>query len=382
MQNKNKDGFMIRGNKIYVQGSIDGEFKRYSTGKENNKLNLSWIKKNHQKELLRIHDLKTKDNKPSKQTTNFVEYALKNFELKSSTRKAGTIKDYNKIFKGKILPFFKNYDLNDIKRNDLMVWQDGLVKAGLAGKTINSIRGVFNFLLEEARKDELIEKNYFTLVDKVKIKKPDIVPFSLDEVQLILSNAQECYQKNMVQIAFFTGMRSGELLGLKWEDINFVSKTISIKRSIRDGKIDTPKTQSSIRTIDMLPLVEEALLKQKKETYLNNSFVFLNYLGKHFYDNASIRKGFWKNILQLVQLDHRDMYQTRHTFASIMISRGQDILWVSQMLGHTTPDMTLSKYSKFIKTEKVKRASFLDSFSVDKNCTITAHLKFNKKVSA
>ena len=66
---------------------------------------LSWIKKNHHKELLRIHDLKTKDDKPLKQTTNFVEYALKNFELKASSRKAGTIKDYNKIFKSKIQPF-------------------------------------------------------------------------------------------------------------------------------------------------------------------------------------------------------------------------------------------------------------------------------------
>jgi len=52
------------------------------------------------------------------------------------------------------------------------------------------------------------------------------------------------------------------------------------------------------------------------------------------------------------------------------------------MLGHTTPDMTLNKYSKFIKTEKVKRATFLDDFSADNNCTKTAHLKFSKKESA
>ncbi len=379
MHSKNKDGFMVRGNKIYVQGSIENEFKRYSTGKEANKLNLSWIKKNHRQELLKIHDLKTK---PKKQSTNFVEYALANFELKATDRKAGTIKDYNKIFKGKIEPFFKNYDLNDITRNDLMVWQNNLVQSGLAGKTINSIRGVFNFILEEARKDELIEKNYFTLVDRVKIKKPDIVPFSLDEVKLILSRADECWQKNLTQVAFFTGLRSGELLGLKWEDINFVSKTISIKRAIRDGKVTPPKTESSIRTIDMLPLVEEALTKQKKETYLKGSFVFLNYLGKHLYDNASIRKGFWKNILKLTGLDHRDMYQTRHTFASIMISKNQDILWVSQMLGHSNPNITLSIYAKFIKNEKVQRATFLNDFSLEKNCTKTAHLKLTQKESA
>ncbi len=378
MQNKNKNGFMVRGNKIYVQGSCDGEFKRYSTGKENTKLNLSWIKKNHNQELARIHELKST---PKKQSTNFIEYALLNLELKSSSRKAGTVKDYKKIFKGKIQPFFKNYDLKDITRNDLMIWQNNLVQNGLAGKTINSIRGVFSFILEEARKDELIEKNYFTLVDKVKVIKADITPFSLDEVKLILSKSKQCWQKNLTQVAFFTGLRSGELLGLKWDDINFVSKSISIKRSIRDGKIDTPKTTSSIRTIDMLPFVEDSLLKQKKETYLNNSFVFLNYLGNHLYDNASIRKGYWKNTLKLAKLDHRDMYQTRHTFASIMISRGEDILWVSQMLGHSNPNITLSIYAKFIKSEKVDRASFLNDFSLN-NCTKTAHLELVKKVSA
>ena len=379
MQNKNKDGFMVRGNKIYVQGSIDDKFKRYSTGKEANKLNLSWIKKNHIQELQRIHELKTK---PKKQTRDFVEYALKNFELKAPSRKAGTVKDYHKIFKSKIQPFFKNYKLDDITREDLTIWQNNLIKSGLHGKTINNIRGVFNFILDEARKDELIKKNYFTLIDPVKIKKPDITPFSLEEVKLILSNADESYQKNLTQVAFFTGMRSGELLGLKWDDINFVSKTISIKRAIRDGDITTPKTESSIRTIDMLPLVEEALLKQKKKTYLRNSFVFLNPLGKHFYNNASIRRNFWKNILKLVGLDHRDMYQTRHTFASIMISKNQDILWVSQMLGHASPNITLEKYAKFIKTEKIKRAEFLDDFTTEENCTKTAHLKFDKKASA
>lgn len=379
MRNNNKEGYSIRGDKIYVQANIDGVWRKYSTGLSNNSLNMSWIKRNHKQEFLRLHEEKTK---PKKQTTNFIEYALANFDLKSSDRKAGTIKDYNKIFKSKIQPFFKNYDLKDITRNDLMLWQNNLVKQGLTGKTINNIRGVFNFILEEAKKDELIEKNYFTLIDRVKIVKSNITPFSLDEVKLILSKSQECYQKNLTQVAFFTGMRSGELLGLMWEDINFVSKTISIKRAIRDGKIGTPKTLSSIRVIDMLPIVEEALLKQKRETFLNGTYVFLNYLSNHFYDNHSIRKGYWKNILKLCGLDYRDMYQTRHTFASIMISKGQDILWVSQMLGHTNPNITLSIYAKFIKTEKVQRATFLNDFSTVENRTKTEQLIFTQRKGA
>jgi integrase len=378
MTSKNKQGYTIRDNKIYVRGTIDGVYKRYSIKKEATKMNIAWIKKNHRQELLRIH----KSKETPKVSTDFIKYAMQNFELKASMRRENTTNDYKAIFKSKIAPYFKNYDIKDITRNDLMVWQNNIAKSGISGKTINNIRSVFNTILEEARKDEIIEKNYFTLVDRIKIIKPTIEPFSLDEVKLILSLATESQQKNFIQLAFFTGMRSGELLGLRWEDINFVSNTISIKRAILEGKVTPPKTPASIRTIDMLPLALDAILKQKSKTYLRMGFVFLNQFGNHFYDNSTFRRGFWKNLLTLAQLNQRDLYQTRHTFASIMISAGEDITWVSYMLGHTEISTTLNKYTRFIKSAKIKRASFLDNFFEEKHDTKIAQLVFSQKVGS
>ena len=352
---KNTKGWYVENNKIYVQGSINGVFKRYSTRLEATTQNKKYIKNNCTTELHKIYEMK---NKKTTISTNFVEYGLLNLELNKKKRKESTAKEYLQIFNTKIRPYFENYDIKDIKRYDLQKWQNDLSKTGISGKRVNNIRTVFNYILEEARKDELIEKNYFTLIDRERVETKEINPFSFDEAKLILSKI-DGWQKDFLQILFFTGMRTGELLGLRWEDINFLSKTITIRRAVRKGILGETKTRQ-IRTIDMLPIVEEAILNAKKQTYLNNSFIFLSSTGSFYTDAGFIRKGVWKNTLKLCGLDYRTLYQTRHTFASNMISEGEDILWVSQMLGHKNLQITLTVYAKFIKTKKVKRAAFLE----------------------
>lgn len=366
MQSKQTD-FYIRNGIIYVQGMVKGEYKRYSTGKKDTKENLNYIKKNARLELKRIHKLKasqkvqeTKIEEPTI-STNFLDYSLMFFELKKHKLKENTLKEYLSQFEKCILPYFKNHDLKDITRIDLKQWQNELVQKGMKGKTINNYRTVFNSILEEARKDGLIEKNFFSTIDKEKVTKPLIEPFSLDEVKLILENSTGV-EKQFFQISFFTGMRTGELLALKWDDINFVSKQIHIKRAIRRGTISSPKTDGSVRVIDMLPIVEDALNKLKFKSYMKNSFIFLNSNNEPFFDSSSIRDGEWRRALKRAKLDYRSLYHTRHTFTSIMISKGEDILWVSKMLGHSNMQTTLTRYAKFIKSDKTKRATFLENF--------------------
>lgn len=370
MQSKNKNGYTIRGNKIYVQGSIEGEFKRYSTGLKSDRLNIAWIKKNAQKELERIHA--TKSQKKNQVISNFIDFAYNSIEIKKSQIKENTYKEYIQMFENKIKPYFEKYNLQDIKRLDLQNWQSRLANSGISGKTVNNYRSLFNTILEDARLNELIEKNYFDLIPKEKIEAPEIKPFSLDEIQQILSNAIG-WEKQFFQIAFFTGLRTGELLALKWEDINFFSKKINIKKAIRKGIYGSPKNKYSVRTIEMLPIVEDALNELKIKSYMKNSFIFMNDDNTHFYDASHIREGEWARVLKRAKLDYRTLYQTRHTFASLMISKGEDILWVSKTLGHSTIQTTLTKYAKFIEGDETKRASFLDSVSFnEKNCTQTA----------
>jgi integrase len=125
------------------------------------------------------------------------------------------------------------------------------------------------------------------------------------------------------------------------------------------GVVSTPKTQSSIRTIDILDPLLPYLKAQYERTGRAGSFVFLNKNGDHYYDIKRIRDTRWKKLLEKLGIEYRTIYQMRHTFATVMIENGEDILWVSHMLGHTDTSMTLQMYAKYRKQKDKKRAVFL-----------------------
>ena len=227
---------------------------------------------------------------------------------------------------------------------------------------INFIRSVFRVILSDALDNELVNKNPFDNIKKAKRKRgknAEILPFSLDEINEILNNS-EGQHKNILTTLFFSGMRTGECWGLKWSDIDFENNTIHIQRGIRHGKISSTKTISSNRIIEILPIVKKALMRQKVFTLTNNSFVFLNQNKTYYSSATSIRNGHWKRTLKSCKLDYRVLYQTRHSFASLMISEGEDIVWVSKMLGHSSVKMTLDIYTKYIPSKRKERATFLN----------------------
>ncbi|WP_310442318.1 site-specific integrase [Sulfurimonas sp.] len=150
----------------------------------------------------------------------------------------------------------------------------------------------------------------------------------------ILECAKEQY-KNFYALGFFSGLRSGEMIGLKWEDVDFFRKEISIKRAIKMGVVSTPKTLNSVRDIDMIDSLLPYLENQYKITGKYKSYVFLNEHQENFYDIKRIRDTHWKRVLQECGFKYRPIYHTRHTFATIMLENGEDILWISNMLGHT-----------------------------------------------
>nr|WP_321268188.1 tyrosine-type recombinase/integrase [uncultured Sulfurimonas sp.] len=124
-----------------------------------------------------------------------------------------------------------------------------------------------------------------------------------------------------------------------------------------DGKT---KTESSNRTIDILDSLVPYLKNQFELTGELNSYVFLNRDNKPIYDIKRIRENGWKKTLKSCDIEYRTIYQTRHSFSTMMLEGGEDILWLSNMLGHTDSSMTLSKYTHYIKKTEKKRGQFLN----------------------
>ena len=124
------------------------------------------------------------------------------------------------------------------------------------------------------------------------------------------------------------------------------------------GTIRYPKTVNSYRTIDMIDELIPYLQKQYELTGLFNDYVFLNKNKEHYYDIKRLRDTYWKKLLIKCEIEYRPIYHTRHSFATMMIEN-EDILWVSNMLGHVDATTTLSKYAKYMKKPNIKRGTFL-----------------------
>lgn len=366
---KDKNGKILKV-ELWYSYTLNGKRIRKPLGLEDTKANRKFVEKEIFPDLLvkfRTGELFNNLEKEKIPTVN--EYILISLELHKHKRKACTQKDLVSIHKNHIKDFLGKKTLDKVKPSHIELWQNYILDKGLSPIRVKKMRSVLFTMFNDAIKDEIIDKNPLLVVKTPRIPRTVINPFTLDEINLILSNATGIY-KNFYATAFFTGARSGELIGLRWEDIDFENQEIQIQRSIKEGIISTPKTDNSIRVIDMLDSLVPYLKEQYEITGKENSYVFLNQHNEHFYDIKRIRTTHWKRDLIKCNLEYRPIYHTRHSFASLMLSNNEDILWVSNMLGHTDSTMTLSKYSRYIKRDKKKRGQFLnDVFQIGTKLT-------------
>lgn len=359
MQKMTQPKLYTRGKKLWIRFSLNGEVIKKSLNIEDNKVNRKLANSQIIPQLiLKVNTGEFFENDTQKIPT-VKEYAEISFQLHALERKKSTIYDYESSLRLHILPSFCNIKLSNIKPSDIQLWQNKLLET-LKPRRVRNIRATFNTIFEDALRDEIILKNPISKVKTPKLDNVDVQSFSLKEIKLLISKAKGELQ-SFVALGFFTGLRSGEMIGLKWEDVNFSRKEIYINRAIKMGIVSTPKTQNSIRTIDIIDSLLPYLQDQFKRTGKKNSYMFLNKNGQHYYDIKRIRDTKWKNLLTECNLEYRTIYQMRHSFATIMIENGEDVLWVSNMLGHLDSSITLKIYAKYKKKHEVKRAIFLEN---------------------
>jgi len=183
-------------------------------------------------------------------------------------------------------------------------------------------------------------------------------PFTLEEMRRILENAPDNLRA-FFAIGFFTGMRTGEIVALKWEDIDLKERLIHVSKSRRQGQETDPKTESSIREVDIVDALLPYLAFHRDISGVEGGYLFINQYGEPFSGVSRIRDYYWKPLLKKIGIEYRPIYHMRHSFATLMIENGEDILWVSATLGHKDSSMTLKRYAKYVRRNRKKRASFL-----------------------
>lgn len=241
----------------------------------------------------------------------------------------------------------------------------------LADGTVRKIYNLIHTCFKTAVKKELIVKNPFDLLDKgskPRTSKPKIDYWTTEEVKQFLGKIDGRYRILFI-LAIYTGMRRGELLGLRWKDINFETSQIRISQSLkaRQGLIKGVKTDSGYRSITVAPTVINELKKHRTmilkeklvcEDYEDHDLVVCQIDGRPRSLGTFDRD--WKRVLERTEMRKIRFHDLRHTCASLLFSANVHPKIVQEQLGHSSIKITLDTYSHMMPNMQADAAKVLE----------------------
>lgn len=249
-----------------------------------------------------------------------------------------------------LVPHFGPRAVNEITKADVLAFRAALTQmpgrasTHLSARRVNAIIKPLRQLLSEAA-ERYGFASAFRAVKPLKIKRSEVEPFTIVEVKAILAAVREDYRPYMA-VRFFTGLRTGEVHGLKWKNVDFAAGLIRVREAFVMGEMDGLKTDGSQRDLQMSALVREALEQQRGRTG-EAEYVFSNRVGKPI-DNKNFVNRVWYPLLDRLKIARRTPYQTRHTAATLWLASGEAPEWIAHQLGHTTTEMLFRVYSRYV----------------------------------
>jgi integrase len=252
------------------------------------------------------------------------------------------------------LPRIGSEPIDTIKQSTLKTHLAEAAKV-VSAQAINcyllSARGVFAL----AAADEVIERDPTKGLKnhRVKLKKPD--PLTREECDRILRHMAQKYDpqvSNYFEFSLLTGMRPEEVIALTWAKIDWTKRTALVDAARVDGRDKDTKTHTD-RQVDLTERAMEVLKRQKAHTFLKdlNAEIFANpATGRAWRDTAVQLKDYWHPTLKALGIRGRVAYQTRHTYATLALMEGVNVVYLAKQLGHS-PVICLRHYGTWIPGE-------------------------------
>lgn len=286
-------------------------------------------------------------------------------EYQKNHLRARTYRNYEGVIKNHISPSLGEYELDELSFAVLQGFileretnGQGRYSIGLSAGSIEIIINVLQKSLDMAVDMGLIEHHNACRLKRQKVVNKDTECFSIAEQRMIEEEviANLPHKKIGILISLYTGLRIGELIALRWDDIDFSNNTISVRHSAREdysnGKrvlvLDSPKTHSSNRVIPIPNQLVPYLIAMKETSQCE-------YVISTWNRETTVRsyQKMYAVMLQKLNIKYRNFHTLRHTFATRALECGMDIKTLSEIMGHKSPTVTLNRYSHSLTEHKI-----------------------------
>jgi len=276
--------------------------------------------------------------------------ALKNWLQRNQTQcQPSTIRDYSSAIYHHLIPAFGEMAISELTAIAVKAF---LADLPCSNKRKSNILIPLRRVFDELYHDDIIDKNPLERVKNHPASTREPEPFNNDEISRILQELKG-RERNLIQFAFYSGLRTSELIALRWQDVDFDKNCIYIRSAKVRGHLKCTKTKSGKREVTLQPQAKEALLNQQTLTGKQNDVIFHDSrTNQPWKDDQPLRKIAWRPALKKAGIKYRNPYQTRHTYASMLLSRGDNPLWVAQQMGHKDWGQIRKVYGRWIPSSK------------------------------
>ncbi|EOX4800119.1 tyrosine-type recombinase/integrase [Vibrio alginolyticus] len=259
-----------------------------------------------------------------------------------------------------------------------------------SAKTINNMIKLMRRCFDLAVKSKFIDDNPFLHVELLSGGSGEPDPLELEEFHQLIESTTNLQQRNMFTLAIYTGMRTGELCALAWEDVDLEKGTIEVTRNVTiERKFTTPKNKKSERTIHLLEPALLALKSQRELTMFSPvRDILVEVKGSNTFRQESVRFVFiperrngqetsetyktttynrlWSRALKRASIRHRCSYQSRHTYACWLITKGANLSFIAEQMGHKSTMMLERFYGRFMKSHSHEQIEYLNGIMASK----------------
>lgn len=311
----------------------------------------------------------------------FADYLLEWLEIAKGRLAIATYSSYTSIIKNPLEPYFrkKKLTLRELEARHLQMFYSEMLKK-VKSNTVIHYHAVIHSALKYAVKTDMLVQNVADKVDRPKKNDFQPVFLSADEMQEMFEALRGTKLELPVLVAAFYGFRRGEVMGLKWDAIDFERGTISIKRTIttvmedgvyREVEQQSAKTKSSLRTLPLVGSFREIFMQVKEAQELNkkicgncynyeyDGFVFVDEMGYRM--RLDYLTSEFPKFLKRHGLKRMRFHDLRHSCASLLLANGVPLKHIQEWLGHSDFTTTANIYAHLDYSSKISSAQAMEN---------------------